>query len=773
MRLLFNVRLAVVGCGLAATLAAQLPPVRIVTPPQQPEQQQPPPQPPKPAQPQGQPANPNAPAAQPNAATPGPLTQVGQAPQEHLATTQTFALNGVSLTEMIETIARQLKISYILDPRVKGSVIIYTFGEVKPVDLMPLLQTILRINGMAMVQVGDLYRIVPINTVSQLPLDPMVNVDPKTLPDDERMILNLVFLKYATAGELNSLIKPFLGEGATSQAYEPANLLIIEDNSRSMKRTMELIRLFDADTFAGQRVKLFDVTNSRPSDIQKELDSVFKAYALSEKTAAVKFIPVDRINTLIAVAPNPGIFTEVANWIEKLDIPVKLSAGGVNNYVYRLKYGRAETVAMAIMALYSGNVMALAQLASMAQMKSMMGGMGGMYGGGMGMYGGGMGYGSPYGGYGGMGGGMYGGMGMSPYAMYGGFTQGPMGTTAGVPPVNAAPAGVANPGAAPGPNSDLTGLALGNANVGQNGQRIPRVVPNPFDNTLLVQGTPQEWEQINSLLRQLDVPPRQVLIDAKIYELDLTGAFSAGVQSFLEKKDAQANSSGGSTLSRVLNATAGPNGLTLSAGALVLRSHELLGVLNTAESTHNARVISAPSIIATDSIPAVMNVGEDVPVLTSSGVAVTGSSFNSVSNRSTGVTMNITARVNSSGVVTLIVDQDVSEPQGNSTSNIDSPSFSRRSFQTQVTVQDGDTVAVGGFIGESRVNDSTGVPVLHRIPILGAAFGSKSISRTRTELIIFITPRVLYDTNQIQEATDEIKNNLKRIQRMMSNEGHN
>jgi general secretion pathway protein D len=86
-------------------------------------------------------------------------------------------------------------------------------------------------------------------------------------------------------------------------------------------------------------------------------------------------------------------------------------------------------------------------------------------------------------------------------------------------------------------------------------------------------------------------------------------------------------------------------------------------------------------------------------VLTSSGVAVTGSSFNSVSSRSTGVTLNITARVNSSGVVTMMVDQDVSEPQGNSTSTIDSPSFSQRSFTTQVTVQDGDTVAIGGFIG--------------------------------------------------------------------------
>ena len=135
-----------------------------------------------------------------------------------------------------------------------------------------------------------------------------------------------------------------------------------------------------------------------------------------------------------------------------------------------------------------------------------------------------------------------------------------------------------------------------------------------------------------------------------------------------------------------------------------------------------------------------------------------------------GVTLNITGRVNSSGVVTMVVDQDVSEPQGNSSSGIDSPSFSRRSFSTQVTVQDGDTIAIGGFIGESRVNDSTGVPLLHRIPLLGAAFGSKSVSKSRTELIIFITPRVIYDTNQIQEATDEIKGNLKRIQKMIDNE---
>ena len=197
----------------------------------------------------------------------------------------------------------------------------------------------------------------------------------------------------------------------------------------------------------------------------------------------------------------------------------------------------------------------------------------------------------------------------------------------------------------------------------------------------------------------------------------------------------------------------------------MLRSHELLAALNAAESQNHSRVISAPSIIATDSIPATMNVGQDVPVLTSSGVAVTGSSFNSVSNRSTGVTLTIMARVNSSGVVTMEIQQNVSEPQANTTSNISSPSFSNRSFSTQVTVQDGDTVAIGGFIGESHVEQSSGVPVLSRIPIVGAAFGSKSYSKSRTELIIFLTPRVIYDTNQIQDATDEIRGMVKKLQR--------
>src|ERR1039457_6532247 len=286
MRFPFDFRLMVAALAASAVLSAQVAPSRVIGPPDPPQQPQQ--QPPQPAQPG---------ASQPQNV---PATNAPRLPDSGA-----FMMPNASLTEMIALLAERLKINYILDPAVKGSVSIFTYGEIKSVDYMPLLETILRVNGDAMVKVGDMYRIVPVNRINQLPLSPLVNMDPKTLPDDERMVMHLMFLKYATATEIQNLVKPFLGEGAFVSVYEPANLLLIEDNARSMRRTMELIALFDSDQFAGQRVRLFDVENSRPSDLQHELDQIFKAYALSDKAAgSVKFIPVDRINTIIAVAPN-------------------------------------------------------------------------------------------------------------------------------------------------------------------------------------------------------------------------------------------------------------------------------------------------------------------------------------------------------------------------------------------------------------------------------------------------------------------------------------
>ena len=729
--------------------------------------------PPAPAQQPG--TQPAAKPAQQPGATSAPASTASQ-PAPAAVSAGGLNLQNASLTEVIDILARQLKLNYILDPRVKGGVFLNTYGDIKDVNTRSLLELILRINGFGMVQVGTVARIVPLTEISKLPLTPQIN--PTNIPEDERTSLNLVFLKYATVEELSKLLEPFLGEFAKMYTYTPANLLLILDSNRSMKRTMELISLFDNETFTAQRVKLFEVKNGRPSDLAKELDNVFKSISLSEKNSPIKFMGLDRINTVIAVASNPTVFDQVETWLKKLDVAVKVTAGSVDNYVYRVKYGQSQMLAMGIMALYGGGMY--------GGMGGMYGGMGGMYGGmggyggGMGGYGGGMGgYGGGMGGYGGYGGGMggYGG-GMGGYG--GGMGGYGGGYTVGTPSPLASPVPGIGQGATGGMAgtmpTDLTGSYLGAAVGNAAAMRIPRVVPNPLDNSLLIQGTPQEYEGILKLLKELDVPPRQVLIDAKIYEVTLTGAFSSGVTAYLQARKTTTPGSGQlpstSRLKDSVTANLVGSATALSAGMLVGASRELLTFLQLQEVSGRTKVVSAPSIIATDSIAASINVGTEVPTLTSqavSNVTVGGNSqfTNQISNRNSGVTLNVLARINPSGIVTLVINQEISAPIAPDPGGINSPSFSKRTVQTQVTVQDGDTIAIGGIINENVVTSSGGIPVLHRLPFIGGAFGSKSYSKDRTELIIFMTPRVIYDTNQMAEASEELKQGLRKLQKIV------
>jgi len=328
--------------GLVFVLAAQQP----VPPPQAPPpgmyqrplvtDQQPKPQP--------QPAQTTNPTTTPAPAT----TQPSRPPTVYGG----LSLNNASLTEVIDLLARQLKINYILDPRVKGGVILNTYGETKDIDTRSLLETILRINGFGMVKQGDLYRIVPLTDISHLPIPPEVN--PKDIPEDDRTMLNLVFLKFVGVDELAKVLEPFIGENSKMYTYAPANLLFVLDSRRNMRRTMELVSLFDSDSLANQRVRLFEVKNGRPSDLSKELEQIAKAVSLSDKNSPIKFLPVDRINTIIAVSPNPGSFGEVERWLKRLDVKTKITAGAVDNYVYRVRYGQAFAIGAAITTLYGG-----------------------------------------------------------------------------------------------------------------------------------------------------------------------------------------------------------------------------------------------------------------------------------------------------------------------------------------------------------------------------------------------------------------------------------
>jgi general secretion pathway protein D len=347
----------------------------------------------------------------------------------------------------------------------------------------------------------------------------------------------------------------------------------------------------------------------------------------------------------------------------------------------------------------------------------------------------------------------------NPYG--GGFGSYPTGGTPFNLGVNTAP----TPGGTGGPagTADLTGQYLGNQPTYGLPPHIPRIIPNPLSNTLMIQATPEDYQDIVKLLKELDLPPRQVLIEARIYEVDLTKGFSSDVQTQLQQKD--------DTVRQFLGNFAGA-ATNLNWGTLVGRSRQLLTQVQLLSTENRAKVISAPSVVATDSIAASINVGTSVPTLTAqavTGVQQGGNSLfaNTVTNQDSGITLSVTARVNPSGIVTLVIDQQTSTPIPPSPGGIQSPSFSKRTVKTQVTVQDGDTIAIGGIIDEQSTFASSGIPLLHRIPIIGAAFGFRSYNKERTELIIFITPKVIYDTNGISEATDELKGRLKALKNIV------
>jgi general secretion pathway protein D len=687
-------------------------------------------------------------------------------------------LQNASLVEVINQLARQLKINYILDPAVKGSVVLNTYGSTANMDARGLLDLILRINGAAMIQEGEVYRILPLKDAPKMPLRPQVNA--QNIPEDDQIMLNLVFLKYVTVDELTKVLNEFVGENATMYSYAPSNLLFILDSRRNMRRTMELIQLFDSDSFANQRVHLFDVKNTKPSDLVKDLESVLKAVSLDGKNTTVRFLPVDRINTLIAVAANPGVFDTIEDWLKKLDIPVKVSAGGGSeNHVYRLRYGRAECVSMALNQLYG--------------IGGAVGGYGGAYGG-YGGYGG-AGFGGGFGGFGGgqfggnygfpntyaaTGGGMnnnstygngnnfssnFGGMGQCPGMGSGGFQGGggygyPVfgGYAAQVPANVTAPAGatsIVGNGAPP-----VAAAAPATSGLTPDGKPMVRVVANPLDNALLIQATPEQYQDVLRILKDLDVPPRQILLEAKIYSVSLTGSFAGGVSAQFQRVT---NADRG--LLGALGAASGVTALTTQMGFLVGRSKELLAFLNLSENVGRTTVLSEPSLIATDSIPASINVGTQVPVQTSSSTTVAGSSTvtNSISSQNTGVTLQVNARINPSGVVTLVINQEVSQP-GAGAGTL-TPSFDQQVVQTQVTVQDGDTIAIGGLISDTTTNGSSGIPYLSRLPGVGLLFGSKSSSHARSELIIFMTPHVILDESDLIEASNELRERVKKLQR--------
>jgi general secretion pathway protein D len=268
------------------------------------------------------------------------------------------------------------------------------------------------------------------------------------------------------------------------------------------------------------------------------------------------------------------------------------------------------------------------------------------------------------------------------------------------------------------------------------------------------------------------VLPRQVLIDAQVYEVNLDHSLSLGLSAVLQNKGTLAADQ------KVPNAQttasfAAATGLQATTFAFVGRTRELVAFLNASENRGRIRTLSAPSILVSNNATAQVQIGAEVPVPTSSaasGAQQNGSTLfaQTIQFRDTGVILNVTPQINEGGNVTLVIAQEVSQATANTTSSINAPVIGKSSVRSTIVVQNGETIPLTGFIRDSDSLTRNRVPLLGDLPVAGLLFGNTTKSKTRSEIIVLITPHVVTTVDERAAAAEELKAKLKETQRLIN-----
>ena len=324
--------------------------------------------------------------------------------------------------------------------------------------------------------------------------------------------------------------------------------------------------------------------------------------------------------------------------------------------------------------------------------------------------------------------------------------------TVGQPPTAARPAGQAQPG--------------------QQQQEQLRIVADPATNSLIVYGTAQEFQNIKNILKDLDAAPRQVLLDVMVAEVTLKDNQSFGLEYEIFTKSnpdifGQVFGSQGAVRSGLLSQTnTGTAFFGNGMSGLIGRGNAIRAFINAAADDSRLKVLSSPSILATDNRPARIQVGSEDPIATGSTTVQVGTaaSSTSIQYRNTGRIVTVIPQVNSQGLVNLQILAEVSQPGELVQVGPDKfPSFLTRQAETTAVVQDGDTLVIGGIITDNRSRGRFGIPYLMDIPVLGRFFGTTTDKSERTELVMLITPHVIRSREEARVATDEFKSKVSTV----------
>lgn len=572
----------------------------------------------------------------------------------------------------------------------------------------------------------------------------------------------IVPLNHIAAAEMAKILAPIAPREAIVYVDTMRNLLVLQGSKAQLGGWLEMVEAFDVDFLSGMSLGVFVLENANVNVVRDALQAMLgsdkssdpyggpssaapagaAAGGASGAAAAgplaqpanplgglIRVFPVERLNALVVVTPRAHLLTQVETWIRRLDQPTDTLESSL--FVYPVQNGSALQMAEMLNGLFGGQGgqssatgVGVAGGSAPAQFNP---GVSTTVGGNASTSGG---SGSPFAG------------------MNTGSSTGSASGATGLQPMAGISAGKTSPN-----NKSLTSTSQLDGNV--------RVVADEKRNALLIRAPRTEYRRIEQALRELDKAPAQVLIEASIVEVNLTGNLQYGVEWFVQN-----SISGGREGQALLNMRESGGIAPRQPGfsyTILNKAGVVRATLNALAEKSQVRLLSSPSVLVLNNHNATIQVGQQQPIKTSTAIS-TGSNVvtESITYKDTGVMLSVTPSVNAGGLISMDIAQQVTDV-GEADTATGQRAFLTRQIHTRVAVRSGEPIVLGGLIRENDTTGRSGIPVLSSIPVLGGLFGNTSNNNNRTELLVLLTPRALENDDALRSASAELRDRMRSL----------
>jgi general secretion pathway protein D len=645
-----------------------------------------------------------------------------------------------------------LGINFVVDPRVQGNVTLASTGPIPRKHVLPVFESVLRMSNAAIVHEGDLVKIVP---VAEATGTGAVNIG----AGQPGFGVSIVPLHYAAATTIAKTADSFLSRPGAIKIDQARNLLLIQGTTAERQAALDLVAAFDVEWMRNQSVGVYPVKSTSPETMIRELERVFETGDGGQGQGVIRFQPISRMNAVLVVTKNPKFLERATQWVQRLD---RSDNSGTTVRVYRLKYASAPQVAKILNEIFlaqkggssigdpSVNQIAPGTSAAQSRLDSLKTASAD---------------GSP----------------TSGNAMGSGRATAQSGTARGAAgPISAAFESFEKKG----PESTTSSPSIGSTDSQSSGvfQNV-RITPDTADNSIVVYSNQEDYRKIERSLHEIDRPRLQVAIDATVAEVTLTDALQFGVQYFFTNNNSNVGLLSGAPPAVATPTTAAP--VTADAAGAVQSAIQsaflqrvlpgfnlLLGseaqpkvILSALSNLTTVKVLSAPSVVVMDNQPALLQVGNEIPISTGVATILTNANnpvVNTIEMRNTGVILKVLPHVYANGMIQMEIEQEISNVV-NPTQATLTPTISQRRVHSTIAVTSGQTVLLAGLISDQDQATKAGIPLLSDIDVIGNLFGTKSVQKQRTEVIMFIKPHLIRNSVDARSVSEEFRARLETM----------